>query len=72
MTMVSGKQQPMWPKQGSRNRRTARKGQPGQDRRSGQDILDRTSGTGQLGHDSRDRTDWTNSPIGNLDRDART
>jgi hypothetical protein len=36
--------------------------------RSEQDVLDRTRGTKQLGQDSRDRSDWTSRPIGNLDR----
>jgi hypothetical protein len=36
--------------------------------RSEQDVLDRTRGTKQLGQDSRDRSDWTSRPTGNLDR----
>jgi hypothetical protein len=49
-------------------------GQDSRDRthRSGQDVLDRTSGTGDLGQECRDRLDWTSRPIGNLDRTART
>ncbi len=58
--------------QGSWNRKTARTGQPDRTDESGQDVLDRTSGTGQLGQDSRDTSDWTSRPIGNLARTART
>jgi hypothetical protein len=47
MTVVLGEHWPMWPGQGSWNRRTARTGQLGQDSR------DRTAGTGQA---SQDRT----------------
>ncbi len=40
-------------KAGSWNRRTARAGQPGQDRWTGQNVLDRTSRTGQWGLEHR-------------------
>jgi hypothetical protein len=65
----------MWPGQGISNRRTAKTGHPGQDRRVrtgrlGQDILDRTSGTGQQRQAGLE--DWTSRSTSNLDRTART
>ncbi len=40
--------------------------------RSEQDISDRTSGTGQLGQDTRDKSDWKSLPYSYLDRTETT
>jgi hypothetical protein len=61
----------MWPGHTTWNRRIGRTAQLGQDRQVPIGHLGQDSGTRQLGQDSRDRSDWTSRPIGNLDRTAR-